>query len=361
MAKTKKRKERQRVSARQWAEQQESGGGSNSIAIPEWVIWFSPDDKQTYRLDFLSYKTGKGNPNMQTPGVPYFERTFYTHRGIGVNEETFVCPAKTAGKRCPICEATKRSDDPDLAKSLAPKKRQMWLLYNLEEPDQLLLWDVSYYLFGEMLKDRVIASDEEDGYDFFADNEDGMTLKVAFKKKSFAGSNFYDTASIDFVPRKTKYGDEIVDELPCLDELLIVKPYDKLKSIFLQIEEGEDGEEVDTDDGGEDEDVYEEPVTKRRQPAKSLDEEEAPWDGDGDDDEEVEEESKPKKRKTKPKPAATKSAKTKPKSKPVEANGDGGDDDEDWVDEDAPDEEKPVAAGVDDSDDDEDWDADWDE
>ena len=156
-----------RVSARRWRE--EVRGGSNYLRLPEGVSLFS-GKPGTYRLDFMSFVAGKGNPRAE-PGEPYFERTFFVHQGIGPNQDWHLCAARTYKKPCPICEYRARisadpESDEELIKSLAPKERQLWLLKDLmNDPDGLMIWEVSYHLFGRALKDKINNSDEEDGYE----------------------------------------------------------------------------------------------------------------------------------------------------------------------------------------------------
>ena len=236
-----------RVSARRWRE--EIRGGSNYLRLPEGLKMFSAKPG-TYRLDFMSFIAGKGNPRAE-PGEPYFERTFFVHQAIGPNQDWHLCPAKTFKKPCPVCEhRAKLSADPNadeaLIKILAPKERQLWLIKDLmNDPDGLLLWEVSYHLFGRALKDKINNSDEEDGYDFFADPIDGLTMRLALQQSD--RGKWTDVGDIEFRARKRQYDSEIVEQMPCLDDLLVITPYDRLKALFLQTEEGDDKEDDDNE------------------------------------------------------------------------------------------------------------------
>jgi len=253
-----------RVSAKRWRE--EIRGGSNYLQLPEGVKFFL-GKPGTYRLDFMSYIAGKGNPRAEE-GEAYFERTFFVHQGVGPNQDWYLCPARTMKKPCPICEhRSKLSADPEgdeqLIKSLAPKERQLWIVKDLlNDPDSILIWEVSYHLFGRALKDKINNADEEDGYDFFADPVDGFTLRVALQQSD--RGKWTETADIEFRPRKQKYDPEIVEEMPCLDDMIVATPYDKLKAVFLQTDEDQE----DVEDEG-----FEEKEKKRRSPkSKALDE-----------------------------------------------------------------------------------------
>jgi len=240
-----KARERRRVSAKKWRE--EIRGGSNYLRIPDEVGLFRPK-AETYRLDFMPYVAGDGNPRAEK-GEEYFERTFWVHQNVGVNQDWHLCAAKTFKRPCPICEhRAKLMADPDadedVIKSLAPKERQLWLVRNTQEdPDALLLWEVSYHLFGRSLKDKINNADEEDGYDYFADPTDGYTVRVAFTQSE--RGKWLDVADIEFRKRAVSYDVEIAKEMPCLDDMLVETPYDKLKKIFLQTDDTDDEDHDD--------------------------------------------------------------------------------------------------------------------
>lgn len=235
------RRERRRVSAKRWVSEQRTGG-ANFLKLPEGVERLEVDTKNSpYRFDFMPYVAGRGNP-VADEGEEYFERTFYIHRNIGTNKEWHLCALKTHGNPCYICEYRAeliKSEDSDeqLIDDLKPSKRQLWLPRWLEQPDTIFVWEFSYHNFGRVLKNKIDASDEEDGYDFFYDPEEGFTLRVSFSKAD--AGNWLECTDIEFKPRRTKYPPEIADDAPCLDELLLETPYDKLKGLFLQTGEEE--------------------------------------------------------------------------------------------------------------------------
>ena len=236
------RKSGGRVSARKWRE--EVRGGSNYLRRPEGLKVFEGKAGK-YRLDFMSFIAGEGNPRVEA-GEPYFERTFFVHQGIGPNKDWHLCSARTFKKPCPVCEhRAKLSADPEadeaLIKSLAPKERQLWLVKDLtNDPDSVLVWEVSYHLFGKQLKDKINNSDEEDGYDYFADPTEGLTMRLALQQSD--KGKWVEAADIEFRARTEQYESEIIKEMPCLDEMLVATPYDKYKSLFLQMDDSDDDE-----------------------------------------------------------------------------------------------------------------------
>lgn len=280
-------RERPKLSAKRWAETADSGFTPTVAKLPDGVQFFSPKKEGTYRLEIVPYvvpdkPAGGQNPNAQC-GELHYERTYFAHRGIGADERSYVCPARTAGKPCPICEHRKelmrdKDGDEDLIKALAPKQRQLWNIYDHGDAEKgVQVWDVSFHLFGKQLKAAVLNADEDDNFEYFADPEDGLTLRVGMEEKSFAGNSFLEAASIGFKARKEPLAKEILDAAQLLDDLLIVLDYEKLKSVFLQ-EEGVVPHEDDDDEpapkkklanqAAKDDDDDDKPATKKDKQVK---------------------------------------------------------------------------------------------
>ncbi len=227
---SRRQRERRKVSARKRAVEHEMGFQSTNLKLPEGVKFFNVKKEGVYRLDIIPYIVPEGakNPCAQT-GDEYFERTFWQHRGIGADNATVICPRKTLGKPCPICEyraelAKQEDSDEDLIKSLAPKERQLFNVLDNEDLESgVQVWEISYHNFGRQLDARIRNSDDDDGYEFFHDPEEGMMLKIGMEEKNFAGTTFYAAESIDFKKRRASIEDEILDAAVILDKCLYEK------------------------------------------------------------------------------------------------------------------------------------------
>jgi len=312
-----------RSSAREWAEKQSLGYQAQYLSLPKGVKLFKPK-AGLMLLDIIPFIAGKGNPWAEE-GVEWWERTYWVHRGIGANNESYLCPRKSSKGRCPICEhrialVRKSGEDDDAEesiKALAPKQRQLFNIINRKEPDKgIQLFDISYHLFGETLTKRLISADEDDNWDNFWMLDDGLTLKVAFSDDSYAGRSFVRADTIDFKPRPEQYdAEEMLKEASCLDDCLVELEYPELKKIYFEMA----GEEDDED------------KPKKKHHAESEDEDEPPR-RKGRHVVEEEEESAPKKRR----PVEDEDEDKPPKKKPA--------DDDDWDDfDDKPSKKKPAA------------------
>jgi len=282
MAKKKRSRKdsRKKVSAKDRAKKHTTGFERTSIQVPADTEMFKLDKAGTRRVDIIPFIAGAGNPWAEK-GELHYERTFWVHRGIGPNNDAYVCPAKTAKKPCPICEyRSELQKDPDAnedeIKSLAPKERQIFNVVDKAEPEKgIQIWDISFYLFGKLLDAEVRNADEDEDFDLFADPEEGSTLKLGVAEKSFAGATFYEVETIGFKPR-SELDEDLLEEALCLDDLVIVLPYDELKAIFLQVDDGDD-------EGDDDEEEKPKKKSKGKKAKKKVEEPED--DEDEDDDE----------------------------------------------------------------------------
>lgn len=277
-----KAKERQRkvVSARRRVEQHETGGERTSIKLPEGVSFLSVKKAEVKRLDIVPFTAGAGN-KYADEGELHYERTYYAHRGIGPNNDSYCCLAKNWGKACPICDhkasLVKKgtSNDDDEVKALNWKERQLWCVLDQGEKEKgLQVWDVSHFLFGKYLDEKVRTADDHE-YDNFADPVEGMTLRIGVTEEKGGGYTYCKFSDIEFKPRKEPLDPELVESAPCLDDCLIEVPYDKLKKIFLQMGDDDETEE-------EDEEEDDKPAPKKGGKDKK------PAAADDDDDEEKE-------------------------------------------------------------------------
>ncbi len=277
MATRRQKKKRERVSARRRIETRQSrGSGSKYLQLPEGYTQFQPKEGK-YRVDFMSYRVGKGNPFADL-GEVHYERTFWIHKDIGPNKDWHLCAAKTFDQPCPICEyrgalAKDPDSDEKLIKELYPKERQLWLPVNLDsdEDEEKLIWDWSVHCFGGDMDEKIDNSDEEDEYQFFADPETGQTVRLVFGKKATKGYSWLTVVDFEFKARREQYDESICDEVPCLDDLLVATPYDKLKALFLQTDEA----------NNDDDDEPEKKTSRRKKPKKDPEPEPEPEEDDG--------------------------------------------------------------------------------
>lgn len=219
------------------------------LKLPEGAKMLKLDKEGVKRLDIIPYdiKTD-GNPSADI-GDLYFERTFWIHKNQGPDEnENFICPKKTAGLPCPVCDLYKKmSKDADADKEEIklhiPKERQLWNVIDLKDPEKIKIFDMSYHLFGKLLDKRIKGRDADEDFDAFAELQDGFTLKVDFEEKRFGKAIFYDAISIDFKNRADDYEDDIINEAFDLDSMFIILSEKEILEIMNGIERDSESKE----------------------------------------------------------------------------------------------------------------------
>lgn len=227
-----------------------SSNGPRYIKVPDGVkvSFFQPKEAE-FELDFIPYEvTTDHHPKGMKPGDLWAQRSIKVHYGIGADESAYIC-LKTIGKKCPICEdradmANDPNADEKLIKDLAPKDRAIYQLIDLnDEKKGIQIWDYSYHLFEKRLMNDITKTENAAGgrkrstpHGGFSDLVGGQTLTVSFIEKKMGQNKFFECDRIDAVDRDD-YDDFILDEALDLDAIIEILSYDKLKAIYLAVDE----------------------------------------------------------------------------------------------------------------------------
>ncbi len=272
------------------------------LNLPKDVKIFKEPPGGRVSMNFLPYEVTDKNHmdrdkdlEIAVPNSLWYKKPFKVHRQVGVNNDTVVCPS-TWGKKCPICEyrakRMKEGAEYEETKSLKPSLRNLYIVQpvNDKKHDEIpYIWDISQYLFQNLLNEEL---EEDDGNEIFPDIEDGLLLKIRFDEKKFGKNTYAETSRIDFKERENQLDDDILDDVPNLDKILVESSYDKIEKLFFEL----DDEDTDNVEKVDDEEEEEKPkrTRKKKQAVKEVDDEEV--DDEEVDDEKVdeEEEEKPK-------------------------------------------------------------------
>jgi len=135
---------------------------SKKAGIKFWKC--KEDDHEIYIVPFV---TGTQHPRLKEGKVDFMLDVF-VHRGIGNNEDSFICLNRTYGEKCPICdyqamlrkgeidgEAVEASEEE--IKALNPTRRSIFNIVCLdttkEEEKGVQVWEVSQWLFTNPLEE----------------------------------------------------------------------------------------------------------------------------------------------------------------------------------------------------------------
>ena len=218
------------------------------LRLPQGVSVFSPKPSSKVRLDFLPYKvTDPKHPDrddelgIAVPGSLWYKRPFKIHRNVGVNDATIICPT-SFGKPCPICEYRKKRLKEGAEKqetdAMKASRRTLYAVIPINDPDneeKIHVWDMSWWLFQKLLNEELEDNPE---YGAFPDLEDGYTLRIRFSSDSIGkGDPFARASNIQFIPREDAYDEDILKNVPNLDEMVSVLSYEQIQAMFFEEEE----------------------------------------------------------------------------------------------------------------------------
>lgn len=246
------------------------------LNLPRGVTLFREKPGGRCRLDFLPYEvTDPKHPDrdddagVARPGDLWYRRPYFMHRNVGPEGGTAVCPL-SVGSMCPVCEyRTKllregRDWRDETVQALKARRRNLYVVVPIGDRDYdeaPHIWEISQYLFQDKLNDEI---EEDPANEGFPDPEDGLTVRIRFSEEKFGQTTYAETSRIDFEEREEQYGDNILSDVPNLDEVLIIPSYRELESRFFEMEEAGSDDEVADDDNDEEQEEEERPSRRRR-------------------------------------------------------------------------------------------------
>lgn len=252
------------------AQKTEKGGRSFRTfkEWPEGTKFHKITKEGNYGVDIIPHRVkNKSHPAVRDGaaiGETVYGFQYWRHANVGPEKLMVVCPLKTFGHKCPICELADQMKAEHGYKSkeytdLAPKSR---VIYNVvlpeDDKEEVLLMDESWALFE---KEMILASKNKaarKGKDYirFADVEEGYTVFFAVERQKLGTFEFNKYSTFDFEKRDEAHDVSIIKKTISPDEYITEMSYEQLEAL-LNGDSFEDAE-------AEDEDVAEEeaPVDK---------------------------------------------------------------------------------------------------
>ena len=207
-----------------------------------------------HEFDIIPYIAGNNDPEKTTkPGSPTYVLIIWVHRGIGINEDSYICMAKTYNKRCPVCEyqASLRDTDAsdDEIKKWNPTRRTYYnvLVYDNEKEQAkgVQILDIAhFYMEPELLalarpRSRGGVETGEKIY-FSSPDKDGKS--IAFTREGTRRNTAYK--AFKFIDRDYDLEEEILKQAKCLDEIIHIPEYEEVKeALYLGLPDTKEAEE----------------------------------------------------------------------------------------------------------------------
>ena len=237
-----------------------SKGGFSALdfsKLEEKHSFFKPEEGGQ-KIDILPFPVGKKHPYVVKgkleKGDPFYSLPRFVHKDIGGSGKSFVCPNRNYGRPCPVCELAdemKRKAKTEDEKNAVPyaRLRLFYNIVNYDDPEAgVQIFETNAKDFEEPLKAAQTDADKEadkegDKPKFFADPDDGLTVKIIGAEKTFNGNKYIGITNVSLVPRKSDVS-EFVDQVIRFDTLIEEPTYDELVAIM-------NGTDSDDDDEGD--------------------------------------------------------------------------------------------------------------
>jgi hypothetical protein len=253
------------------AQQRSKASNFGHLILPRGVPVFKEEGNTRVSLDILPYTvTDPNHPDKDeergaaVEGSQWYRRPYKLHRSIGADNAALVCPT-SIGKKCPICEhrqnllnSGQANWQDEAMKKLRPSGRSIYYVVPIghRKYDQRAhLWDISDFCFQAKLNDEI---EENVDFGMFPDPAEGLTLKIRFTDQKIGSNSFAETSRIDFEQRNYAYGDEDIEGLATLDNVLEIKDYAEIRRAFFETGD------IEPDDLDPPEDEVTEPAPRLR-------------------------------------------------------------------------------------------------
>lgn len=202
--------------------------------------------KKYYDVNILPFRVGRNNPAVVAgelrEGDWDYSVDYFVHKNVGPDKGTYICPKKTYGKACPMCEEAQRLSDEngsDAAKGMWASKRSLLCVQPLDERGRgdnvPMLLDCAYNNFTHDLTDASTACMRGDGVvDFANPGAAGREVSFQIGEESMGGGRKYKIAkNFAFNKRREEIPDSVLDAVPCLDSLLVVSTKEDIEKAMF--------------------------------------------------------------------------------------------------------------------------------
>lgn len=205
--------------------------------IPKGVgFWKCPPGQHV--IDIIPFLAGGNMPKISGGGIKKGEFIWlvdlWVHGYVGALEYPYICPTKTNGQPCPICEhlsENKGSYSEEEYNNLKAKRRTLYLIWSHDSAEDerkgLQIWEVAHYFMENNLK--VIAERPRGGGTIpYFDPDNGK--QIAFTRQGSGATSKYLGHRFD--DREGPIPDEILDQSFELDSILKYASYEEIYAAF---------------------------------------------------------------------------------------------------------------------------------
>lgn len=293
---------KERLLAKQKRDGEKRGGNSFRVLDTKdygEIEWVKAELDKEYYFDFLPYVvTTHKHPEYETLKeddlLEDYKLDLFIHKGIGPTKKNVVCPNRTYGKKCPICEEHDRIRNSEEFKDLdwndkklkdavghlRPSQKSFFVVVDLNDDDKIKLFEYSHYWFTKNLLNAIKKKSKRQQILLQDFTDEGFSVAFEFDESTFDDKKPGPVTQFEFEQREkgAGYTEEDVDDAPKLDAMVKLLKYSEIESIFYGEDDDSDSKEDDDDD--EKEEVEETPKSSRRSSRRAEKESEPEEDDD---------------------------------------------------------------------------------
>lgn len=191
-------------------------------------------------IDVIPFNAGEKHPLVVAGkcevGDPLYSFDYWVHKGIGPSGMNVTC-LHQYGKRCPVCDESKRyfekgdEESKKKASALMNRRRVVYVVHDLKT-GKYGYWDTGYKTVEEkIVKLQKITLDDNGGTINPFDWKNGKTIKFYGEKKKFQGHEYVEPDMFAFVNRDP-LSDEVLEHSVDLSSTVkVLEPEDVEKAL----------------------------------------------------------------------------------------------------------------------------------
>ena len=218
--------------------------------VSRWIPKGSKNGEEHF-FDILPFRVGDRYPIQRVesrkiqlqPGEWTYWLDVWIHRRVGPENRIAVCPSKSYGKPCPMCEhffaLLDDEEDDERRKRIwqekGAKRRcvfNVWVHDNDSEREKgVQIFEVAHFFMEKELRER--AKDRKTGEEilYASPGRDGRQIYFKIVSKGGTGQRIEFTGH-NFYKRDYEIGDELLSRVVQLDQLLVLHSYDELNEMY---------------------------------------------------------------------------------------------------------------------------------
>lgn len=209
---------------------------------------YKPEKDEYNLIDIIPYIVStKNHPQGIAKGDPDYILDIWVHQGVGPNDDAYICPQRTFGQPCPICEDREQRIkngaewNDDEVKQLFPSRKAIYNVIDVDnEPGKIKIFIASYaYFEKEGLLDMVEDYAKKEEQIIFSSLSNGRSIsfkatsnKLTLNKRKI---EYLKYKQFSFEKRERPYNEKLIETSYSLDAMMVLASYEEIRDAFYMV------------------------------------------------------------------------------------------------------------------------------